>query len=104
MLQERESAVGHDHENISPIWSASIAMAGHTVSAMVAPYYGNDNIVNYVRLHPGANRFELVCQTAGALVHIHSKDIVHGDICPMSFCPGRSSAISGFHPDCLDCC
>jgi serine/threonine protein kinase len=87
MLQERESAVDYDHKYISPIWPASIAMAGHTVPAIATPYYCNSNIINYVRVHPSADLLDLVHQTASALVHIHSKDIVHGDICPVSFLP-----------------
>ncbi|KIM86951.1 hypothetical protein PILCRDRAFT_4198 [Piloderma croceum F 1598] len=86
MLQERESAIGHAHEHISPIWSASVAMAGHTVPAIATPYYCNGNINNYVRLHPTADRLDLVRQTASALAHIHSKDVVHGDICPENIC------------------
>ena len=101
MLQDRESAVGYAHENISPIWSASVAVEDYTIPAIATPYYGNSNIINYVHLHPRVDRFELIRQTASALVHIHSKDIVHGDICPVSFCPGRSFAVSGFR---LDCC
>ncbi|KIM81277.1 hypothetical protein PILCRDRAFT_821747 [Piloderma croceum F 1598] len=81
MLQDRESAVGYDHKYISPIWSA-----GNTVPAIATPYYGNGNIVNYVRFHPSTDRFELVRQTASALVHVHSKDIVHGDMCPENIC------------------
>jgi serine/threonine protein kinase len=96
MLQNRESAVGYAHENISPIWLASIAMEGYTVPAIATPHYGNGNITNYVRLHPSADRFELVRQIASALVHIHAKDIIHGDMCPVSFC---SSVVSGFRPD-----
>ena len=99
MLQECGSAVSYDHEHISPIWSASVATAGYTVPAIASPYYGNGNIINYVRFHPSADRLELLCQTASALVHIDSKDIVHGNICPVSFCLRRSS-VSGFHPDC----
>jgi serine/threonine protein kinase len=90
MLQDRESAVGYDHKYLSPSWSASIVMAGHTVPAIATPYYGNGNIINYVRLHPSADCFKLVHQTASALVHIHSKNIVHGDVCPVSFASGRS--------------
>jgi serine/threonine protein kinase len=85
VLQERWSVVGYDHEYISPTWSASVVTAGYTVPAIATPYYCNGNIINYTRLHPSADRFELVRQTAGALVHIHSKDIVHGDMCPVSF-------------------
>jgi serine/threonine protein kinase len=101
MLQDRESAVGYTHKYISPIWSASIAMGGHTVPAIATPCYCNGNIIDYVRFHPNADCLELVWQTASALAHIHSKDIVHGDICPVSFFPGRSFAVSGFR---LDCC
>jgi hypothetical protein len=85
MLQNRESAVGYAHENISPIWSASVAMEGYTVPAIATPHYGNGDINNYVRLHPSADRSELVRQIASALVHIHAKEIIHGDICPVSF-------------------
>jgi hypothetical protein len=100
MLQDRESAVGYTHEYISPIWSASVAMAGHTVPAIATPYYCNGNINSYVHLYPSADRFELVCQAATALAHIHSKDIVHGDICPVSFYLSCSSVVSEFRPDC----
>jgi serine/threonine protein kinase len=100
MLQDRESAVGYAHEYISPIWSASVAMAGRTVPAIATPYYGNGNINSYVRLHPSADRLDLVHQAASALAHIHSKGIVHGNMYPVSFCLGCSSAVSGFRPDC----
>jgi serine/threonine protein kinase len=99
MLQERWSVVGYDHEYISPTWSASVVTEGHTVPAIATPYYCNGNIINYVRFHPSVDRFALVGQTASALVRIHSKDIVHGDICPVRFYL-RRSPVSGFHPDC----
>ncbi|KIM72630.1 hypothetical protein PILCRDRAFT_829641 [Piloderma croceum F 1598] len=86
MLQERESVVDYAHEYISPIWPASIAMAGYTVPAIATHYYCNGNIINYVHLHRTADRLDLVRQTASALMHIHSKNIVHGDMCPVSFC------------------
>jgi hypothetical protein len=95
MLQDRESAVGYAHEHISPIWSASVAIAGHIVPAIATPYYCNGNINSYTRLYPRTDRFELVRQTVSALVHIHSKDVVHGGICPVSFCLGRSWILSG---------
>jgi hypothetical protein len=91
MLQERWAAIGYVHEYISPIWPASVAVVGYTVPAIATPYYGNGNIVNHVRVHPSANCLDLVRQTASALMHIHSKDVIHGDICPVSFCLGRSS-------------
>ena len=99
MLQDHESAVGYAHEYISPIWSASVAMEGYTIPTIATPYYGNGNITNYVRLHPSTDRFELVRQIASALVHIHSKDIVHGDICPVRFYLSCSSVVAGFRLD-----
>ena len=99
MLQERWSVVGYNHKYISPIWSASVATAGYTVPAIAAPYYCNGNIINYVRFHPSADRLDFVRQTASALVHIHSKDVIHGDICPVSFA-SAVLASSGFRPDC----
>jgi serine/threonine protein kinase len=98
MLQ-RESAVGYDHKYISPIWSASVAMSGYIIPAIATPHCCNGNINSYVRFHPSANRLNLVRQTASALVHIHSKDIVHGDICPVSFALAVLSS-SGFCSDC----
>jgi serine/threonine protein kinase len=99
MLQEHGSAVGYDHEHISPIWSASIVTAGHIVPAIATPYYCNDDIINYVRFHPSADRLDLVRQTVSALVHIHLKDIVHDDICPVSFA-SAVHPVSGFCSDC----
>jgi serine/threonine protein kinase len=84
MLQERWSAVSYDHDYISPIWLASVA--GYTAPAFATPYYGNGDIFSYVRLHPTVDCLDLVRQTASALVHIHSKEVIHGDICPVSFC------------------
>ena len=97
MLQERESAIGYAHEHISPIWSTSVAMAGHTAPAIATPYYYNGNINNYIHLYPSADRLDLIRQTARALVHIHSKDVVHGDICPVSF---FASDVLGICTDC----
>src|ERR1700727_2294034 len=99
MLQERWWVVSYDHEYISPAWSASVVRAGHTVPAIATPYYGNGNIVKYVRVYPSADRLELVHQTASALVHIHSKNVVHGNICPVSFASAVLS-VSGFRLDC----
>ena len=97
MLHDHEWAVGYAHEYISPIWSTSVAMGRYTVPAIATPYCCNGNIINYVHFHPGADSLEFVCQIASTLAHIHSMDIVHGDICPVSLFPGRSVAGSGFY-------
>jgi hypothetical protein len=85
MLQGHWSTVGHDHKYISPTWSASVTTAGHVVPAIATPYYRNGDIFNYIRLHPNADCLDLVHQIASALAYIHSKDVVHGNICPVSF-------------------
>jgi hypothetical protein len=99
ILQERLSVVGYNHEYISPIWSASVATAGYAVPAIATPYYCSGNIVSYVRLHSSTDRLDLVRQTANALGHIHSKNVVHGNICPVSFA-SVVLPVSGYCPDC----
>ena len=101
MLQEHQSIIDHDHEYISPTWSASVAMGVYTVTAIVTPYYENGNIFDYVRLHPGKDRMEIAYQAANAFAYIHSNDAVHGNICPVS----RSSIArpsSGVQPSFLN--
>jgi len=85
MLQDHWSGVGYDNIYISPTWTASVATAGYTVPALATPFYRNGNVFDYVRHHPGADRLDLLCQAASALAHIHSKGVVHGNICPVSF-------------------
>lgn len=90
MLQERWSIIGHDHEYISPTWSASLGTGVYTVPAIAVPYYCNGNIFSYVHLHPGVDRLNIACQAANAFAYIHLNDVVHGNICPVS----RSSIVS----------
>ncbi|KIM71575.1 hypothetical protein PILCRDRAFT_830261 [Piloderma croceum F 1598] len=86
MLQYLWSVVGYDHKNISPTWRASLATAGHTVPAIATPYYRNGNIFDYVGLHSSADILNLMYQASSAFMHIHSKNVVHGDICPENMC------------------
>jgi serine/threonine protein kinase len=88
-LQNDWSTVGHEHEHISPTWPGSLVLAGFTVPAVVTPYHSNGNILEYSGRHPSVDRLNLVCQAASALVHIHSKGIVHGNISPVRFAPGH---------------
>ena len=55
------------------------------VPAIATPYYHNGNIFDYVSLYANADLLNLMYQASSAFVHIHSKNIVHGDICPVSF-------------------
>jgi hypothetical protein len=83
-LEDRWLIVGNDHKYISPTWPASVARAAYTVPAIATPYYRNGNIFDYIRLHPSADLLELMYQASSAFMHIHSKDEVHGNICPVS--------------------
>jgi serine/threonine protein kinase len=98
MLQYLWSVVGYDHKNISPTWRASVATAGHTVPAIATLYHRNGNIFDYIGLHSSADILNLMYQASSALMHIHSKNVVHGDICPVSFPLARSSSFR-HHPD-----
>jgi len=79
--------LGRNHENISPTWTASVELSEFRVPAIATPYYSNGNILEYVCRHPSANKFNLVCQTVSALAYIHSKGVVHGNVCPVSLPP-----------------
>src|ERR1700733_2304691 len=83
-LEDCWSIVGYDHKYISPTWSATVARAGLTIPAIATPHYRNGNIFSYVRLHPSADRLEVMYQASSAFMHIHSKDVVHGNICSVS--------------------
>jgi serine/threonine protein kinase len=85
MLQYLWSIVGYDHKYISPTWRASVAAEHIVVPAIATPYYHNGNIFDYVSLYANADLLNLMYQASSAFVHIHSKNIVHGDICPVSF-------------------
>jgi serine/threonine protein kinase len=84
ILQETWSTVAYGHDHISPIWSASLTTTGITAPAIVTPYYRNGNVFDYLRLHPNTDRLILICQAASALAYIHSKSVVHGNVCPVS--------------------
>ena len=76
--------VGNLHEHISPTWSGSLASAGFATAAIVTPYYRNGNILEYARRNPDDDYLNMICQAASAVAYIHSKGLVHGNICPVS--------------------
>jgi len=86
VLQESWSTIVHEHAHISPVWPASVALEGFTLHAIAAPYYDNGNVFDYLCRHPSTDRLNIVCQAASALAFIHSKDVVHGNICPGNMC------------------
>lgn len=48
--------------------------------ALVTPWMGNGNLRQYVHHNPGANRWEICRQLAGALDYLHKFQVVHGDL------------------------
>ncbi|KIM85771.1 hypothetical protein PILCRDRAFT_816977 [Piloderma croceum F 1598] len=85
-LQTAWSTVGHDHEYISPTWPATVTSAGFVVPAITTPYYHNGNVLQYVRRNPNVDRLGIIFQTACALAYIHSKGVIHGNVCPENIC------------------
>ena len=83
-LEDRWLIVGYDHKYISPTWPASVARVAYIVPAIVTLYYCNGNILDYIRSHPSVDRLGLMYQALSAFMHIHSKDEIHGNICPVS--------------------
>ncbi|KAG8963598.1 hypothetical protein FRC03_002793 [Tulasnella sp. 419] len=66
------------HPNIVPFlgltWENSI------VAGLVSPWYDNGNIVEYLHVHPGANRSHLLLGVAKGLCYLHELGIAHGDL------------------------
>ena len=83
-LKEDWSTVGQCHKHISPTWLGSLALPRYTVPAIVTPYHGNGNVLEYLGHHPSVDRLNLACQAANGLTYIHSKGVVHGNVCPVS--------------------
>jgi serine/threonine protein kinase len=61
-----------------------LASTGFTIAAIVTPYYRNGNILEYARRNPNDDYLDMICQAASAVAYIHSKGVVHGNICPVS--------------------
>ncbi|KAF8887344.1 kinase-like domain-containing protein [Infundibulicybe gibba] len=47
---------------------------------IVMPYMRNGNARDYVQEHPTANRVKILYHTSLGLVHLHSQNVVHGDL------------------------
>ncbi|KAG8924733.1 hypothetical protein FRC02_010217 [Tulasnella sp. 418] len=68
-----------DHENVVPF--LGYAFNG-TFPCMVAPWYDNGNLPDYIARHPGLDRTRMVLESLNGLLHLHSRDppVVHGDL------------------------
>ncbi|KAG8920561.1 hypothetical protein FRC02_000833 [Tulasnella sp. 418] len=67
------------HENIVPF--LGYAFNG-TFPCMVAPWYENGNLPDYITRHPAVDKTQMVLESLNGLVHLHSRDppVVHGDL------------------------
>ncbi|KAG8911699.1 hypothetical protein FRC02_006456, partial [Tulasnella sp. 418] len=67
------------HSNIVPF--LGYAFSG-SFPCMIAPWYENGSIPDYIARTPDADRTQLVLDSINGLVHLHSRDppIVHGDL------------------------
>ncbi|KAG8943695.1 hypothetical protein FRC03_002352 [Tulasnella sp. 419] len=68
-----------EHENIVPF--LGYAFSGD-FPCMVAPWYENGNLPDYMSRFPDIDRTQMVLESINGLVYLHSRDppIVHGDL------------------------
>ncbi|KAG8924321.1 hypothetical protein FRC02_010503 [Tulasnella sp. 418] len=67
------------HSNIVPF--LGYAFSGN-FPCMIAPWYENGSIPDYISKNPNANRTQMVLEAMNGLVYLHSLDppIIHGDL------------------------
>ena len=89
-----------NHSNIVPFLGVVFDFDRPGTPCLVSPFYHHGDILKYMRNQPKANRFALVScifikvilssslpqisQVVSALVYMHDRSIIHGDIKPVS--------------------
>ncbi|KAF7975591.1 hypothetical protein HWV62_9153 [Athelia sp. TMB] len=73
------------HENIVPLLGTVIYSGPHNgppIMGMVSPWMENGNLIHYMenRNPCTTERLQLLSDVAAGLTHLHSKDIIHGDL------------------------
>jgi len=68
------------HPNLCPIWL--LKSANEPIPALAMPWFGNGNILDFIRDNPGIDKLDIVIQIAGAVAYIHAINKVHGNIVP----------------------
>jgi len=77
---EREARIWRrlEHPNVSEFYG--LAFNFGYMPALILPYYGNGNVVDYVREKNSGAKLDMVKQIAAGLEYLHEKSVVHGDI------------------------
>jgi len=68
------------HENVTPFLGISFDFERPHTPCLVSPYYRNGNITSYLKNNPAVDKLALLAGVASALMYLHSRKIVHGDL------------------------
>ncbi|KAF9789392.1 kinase-like domain-containing protein [Thelephora terrestris] len=67
------------HPNVLPL--LGVTMDNNlSLFAMTSEWMKNGNIIEFIRAHQDANRFELLKDVAKGLIYMHSQAMIHGDL------------------------
>jgi serine/threonine protein kinase len=77
---EREALIWRrlKHPNVSEFYG--LAFSFGYMPALVLPFYGNGNVVEYVMEKDDEFKLDMVKQTAGGLDYLHENNVIHGDL------------------------
>ncbi|KAG8898713.1 hypothetical protein FRB99_007198 [Tulasnella sp. 403] len=66
-----------DHSNVLQFLGTAL-FEGNL--CLISPWMNNGSLRDYLPKHPDADRPQFLLETANALVYLHSKSIIHGDV------------------------
>jgi serine/threonine protein kinase len=77
---EKEARVWRslEHPNVSEFYG--LAFNFGYMPALILPFYGHGNVVDYVRNKDNTAKLDMVKQIAAGLKYLHEKLVVHGDL------------------------
>jgi len=79
-LADAEGMSLSEHPNICRTWLLTSSTG--PIPAVAMPWFGNGNVVDFIRQNLGIDKFNIVKQIAIAIGYIHSAGKVHGNILP----------------------